>query len=506
MPGIPCRPARPHPDGDAMTTRVPADTCGAARMNIADAAGVHSPKVPGAPGPEKVQRQAAVVSATTLVVSIANYAFSLLLIRMLSAPDYVAYASIQSLLLVLGSGGMAAIPWAVARHVALNRTIRAAGEALGFGLVASIVQGLVFAGLSFALVAPASGARLGVAAGAAAFALSVIAAPLGLLQGHDRLVAISVLRVIETVVRIGVSLVLVVAVAADPLSPITGFIVGSAVLTVVALIFCRMAFPLRRAARETYRGLLRHSALLGVVQLAMAALGTLDTVVIALTKMAAVDARDYQVAALLGRVPLFVGAAIAMAYYSQIASAASPDAARLQQARATRLLVVVGVPMAALLATSPNWALDIIAPGRAAQVGHLLPLTAITGVTVAMAMVLACARQADERYGRLFVLLLPLVALQPFVLITAGNLGTATTFAACAGLLGVLLLAILAFDIRSWHPWSLLRAPEVVGIVGIVTLAAVGREITWVWWVAAAAALVLSGHALLVRSSQRSSG
>ena len=489
-----------------MSESTAADGGDTAPTSLTDAGNVRPPGGPVGPDPDQVQRHAAVVSATTLVVSIANYAFSLVLIRLLTAPDYVAYASIQSLLLVLGSGGMAAIPWAVARHVALTRTARAAGEALGFGLVASIVQGLAFAVLSFALVAPASGVQLGAAAGAAAFALSVIAAPLGLLQGLGRLVTISVLRLIETVVRIGVSLVLVVAVAADPLSPITGFIVGSAILTAAALVVSRAAFPLRRAARETYRGLLRHSALLGVAQLALAALGTMDTVVIALTTMAAGDARDYQVAALLGRVPLFVGAAVAMTYYPQIASAASAGAARLQQARATRLIVVVGLPVAVLLATSPTWALDIISPGHAAEVSGLLPLTAITGVTVATATVLACARQARERYGRLFVLLLPFVAVQPFLLVTAGNLGTATTFAVCAALVGVLVLAVLVFDLRSWRPWSLIQVSDLIGIVVVVVLAVVGREVAWVWWIAAVAAVLLCGYALLGRSSPRSRG
>ncbi|WP_165070086.1 MATE family efflux transporter [Marisediminicola senii] len=478
-----------------MTNRIPIDLGGARDADEPgdEARGIHDP--------DRVQRHAAVVSVTTLVVSIANYAFSLVLIRLLAAPDYVAYASVQSLLLVLGSGGMAAIPWAVARHVALTRTTRAAGEALGFGLVASVVQGLVFAGLSFALVAPASGVQLGVATGGAAFALSVIAAPLGLLQGQGRLVAISVLRLVETVVRIGLSLVLVVAVAADPLSPITGFIVGSVVLTVAALIVCRAAFPLRRAARATYRGLLRHSALLGVAQLALAALGAIDTVVIAWTQMNVIDARDYQVAALLGRVPLFVGAAVAMTYYSQIASAASAAAAHMQQARATRLIVLLGVPVAIMLATTPTWALDIIAPGQADQVSALLPWTAITGVTVATATVLACARQANEQYRRLFILLLPIVAVQPFALLIAGNLGTATTFAICAAAIGVLVVAVQSIDLLRWRPWRLIRISDLAGIAGVLVLAIIGRDVPWLWWVAGFAAVALIGRALLAPSA-----
>lgn len=449
----------------------------------------------------RLQRGAAVISVTTLVVSIANYLFSLLLIRLLAAPDYVAYASIQSLLLVLGSGAMAAIPWAVARHVAVSRTARAAGEALGFGLVASIVQGVVFAALSFAIVVPASGARLALAAAVAAFALSVVAAPIGLLQGQGRLVAISLLRLGETLIRIGLSLVLIVAFAADPLAPLTGFIVGSAVLTAIALLVCRGALPLTFAGRAVYGGLLRHSALLGVAQFALAALGTVDTVVIALTEMPIDDARDYQIAALLGRVPLFVGTAVAMSYYAQIAGAASSESARGLQARATRLIVLLGVPVASLLATLPAWALDIVAPGRAEAIAHLLPYTAVTGITVAIATVLACARQAIEHYRRLFALLLPIVLLQPVALIAAGNLGSVTSFAVCAAVAGALTLAVLAVDLRVWRPWSLLRMRDLAGIALTLVLAVVGHEIAWVWWIAAGVGATVGALAVLGRDS-----
>lgn len=457
---------------------------------------------PNADG-DRVQRHAAVVSVTTLVVSVANYAFSLVLIRLLAAPDYVAYASIQSLLLVLGSGAMAAIPWAVARHVALTRTTRAAGEALGFGLVASTVQGLAFAGLCFGIVAPSSGITLGAASATAAFALSVVAAPIGLLQGQGRLVTISVLRLLETVVRIGLSLALVLAVAADPLSPITGFIAASAVLTAAALYACRGAFPLRFAARATYRGLLKHSALLGIAQLALAALGTIDTVVIAWTGMSAIDARDYQVAALLGRVPLFLGTAIAMTFYAQIASAPSAAAARLLQGQATRLVFVLGAPAAFLLATTPAWILEVIAPGRSVEISQLLIFTAITGFAAAAATVIACARQASEAYGRLFALILPVVAAQPIVLSVAGNIGTSLTYAVCAAAFGVLALVVLSADLWSWRPWALLRAFDVGGIALIAVLAFVGREVAWVWWIAAAVAALLCATALLRTSPEQ---
>ncbi|NRG42355.1 hypothetical protein HRK28_15685 [Rathayibacter sp. VKM Ac-2835] len=450
---------------------------------------------------DRVRRQSAVVSATTLVVSIANYAFSLVLIHLLTAPDYVAYASAQSLLLVLGSGGMAAIPWAVARHVAVARTTRAVSEALGFGLVASVLQGVVFAGLAFALVTPTSGVELGAATAAAAFALSVIAAPLGLLQGQSRFLSISALRLVEMVVRIGLSLLLLLLVAADPLSPVVGFIAGNAVLFVAALIACRVAFPLRRAALTTYSGLLRHSVLLGVAQLALAALGTADTVVIAMTGMSAIDARDYQVAALLGRVPLYLGTALAMTYFPIIAGAVSAEEARSHLRRVVRLIVVVAAPVSILIATTPAWALEIISPERSVEVGRLLPLTAITGFSVAVATVLACARQARRRYGRLFALLVPLVAVQPFALFAVGDGAGAVGFAATAAVFGVLAVAVLAVDLRSWQPWSLVRRVDVGAVLLVLVFATVGREIGWLWWVAATGGVVLCAWVLLGRSA-----
>ncbi|NUU17113.1 hypothetical protein HP550_07600 [Cellulomonas humilata] len=372
--------------------------------------------------PPTADRGAVLLSATSLVVAGANYAFALVLVHVLSAGDYVAYASVQSLLLVLGSGAMAAIPWAVARHVATGRD---PGQGAGFGLVASAVQGAVFAALTFAIVVATSGAALAAASAVAAFTLSVVVAPLGVLQGRGRLGTIAGLRLLETAVRIGLSAWLLLAVAADPLAPVTGFAVGSAALFVAGCVLCRGVRPLRLGGLGD---LTRLALLLGSVQVALAALGSVDTVLAASAGFAVDDAAAYQVAALLGRVPLFVAASVALAFYPQIAAAAPDEVAGLVR-RSVRLLLVLAVPVAVVMCVAPTALLTLAAGSHVDQVRVLLPATAAAGLCVALTTVLVSAVQARDQHRRALRLVVPAAVLQPVALGLVGQLGGVGAYA-----------------------------------------------------------------------------
>lgn len=450
-----------------------------------------------------IQRQAAIVSATTVVTSVANYGFSLLVIRLLAAPDYVQYASVQSLLLVLGSGGMAAVPWAVARHVALDSSHRAAGEALGFGLLASLVQGIVFAGLAFALVTPVAGLGLGATTAAAAFAMSLVAAPLGLLQGQQRLLEISALRIVEAVVRLGLSLLLLVSFAADPRSPVTGFAVGSAVLFALGLAVCQRSLPLRRASPRALRELLGRSLQLGAVQLCLASLGVVDTIVITFAGLLDGPASAYQIAALLGRVPLFLASAIALTYFQGLARAETDADVRDQLAPAMRLLLVLAVPIAVLVATCPPAVLGPLTGGRLDDVARLLPATAFIGVAVAAVTALSTLYQAREQYRRFFVVLLPIVLAQPAALVLAGRLGGVAAYAIAGAIVGSVALVVVNADLRRWRPWSGLRRSDVAGFVAVCALAALSLAQPWAWAAAMAAAAITCAPLLGLGSRRR---
>lgn len=161
----------------------------------------------------------------------------------------------------------------------------------------------------------------------------------------------AVLRLMETVVRITSSLVLVLVVTAAPASPVVGFTLGGLTLLGLSLWLYRDLFPLRGAGWADTRSLAARSAMLGAAQLTLVAMGVIDTVVIGLTAMADGPASAYQVAALLGRVPLFRSAAVALRFYPAMASVDPGPAPR----RPARLFLLLGVPTALLVAAVPEW-------------------------------------------------------------------------------------------------------------------------------------------------------
>ncbi len=447
---------------------------------------------------EAVQAGASLLTVSTVVVSAANYLFSLVLIRLLAPSDFVRYVSVQSVLLVLGTGCMAAVPWAVAHHIATRPGRYAAGEALGFGFVASIVQGLVFAVVAVAVVAPTSGWSLAAASAMAAFALSVITAPIGLLQGWERLAQIAVLRLVEASVRIGTALLLVVLVARSPVSPVMGFILGNVVLLAWATWMCRTAFPLRRTTSSVLRAMLRRSLTLGGAQTLLALIAVVDTVVIGLAALDVRAASGYQVAALLGRVPLFLSAALAMGYYSGLAGAPSDELARGRMLVALRQFVRFAVPVAALLAGLPAWMARLLAPGAADPLTSVLPATATLGLTIGAVTVLTTWQQARGRFPTLFTVLLPIAAVQPVALIVAGRTWSLSGYAWCGVAIAVLTAIGVGRDVGARGLASLVP-PTDLGLMALGCLGVAASHVSpglwWTWWAGAAplALVVLRG-------------
>lgn len=424
----------------------------------------------------RLARGATALSLSTVVVSGANYAFALLMARLLGAGDYVAYASVQSVLLILGAGGMAAVPWAVAHHLATGDSPERGREALRFGLIASGLQGAVFAVAAALFAARVGDWTLATATAVAALSLSLIAAPMGVLQGRGRLPAMAVLRVVETVVRIASSLVLVLAVTAAPASPVAGFTLGGLTLLGLSLWLCRDLFPLRGAGWADTRSLASRSAMLGAAQLTLVAMGVVDTVVIGLTTLADGPASAYQVAALLGRVPLFLSAAVALSFYPAMASAGlGPDSRRLTR-QAACLFLLLGVPTALLVATVPEWVMTILLPVQGPLLRPLLPATALLGLSVGLLTVLATSHQAQGRFRRLMLVLVPSLLTQAVVLRLVGEQGSVEAYAWSGAVIAVLALVAVGVDLgvhrgAARPSWStLLTGAALLGLAAVAYL------------------------------------
>lgn len=222
-------------------------------------------------------RGAGFLALTTVVVSALNYLFSLALARVLPPGAFVNVVAVQSLLLVLGTGVMSAVPWVVSRQVARARgsddETRVNRESLHFGVTGSLVQGVPVALVAGGVGWNLGGVGLGAVAALSGFALSLVAAPIGFLQGRSRFGAIAVIRLGEAVLRVGSGLTLALVLDGSPVGALAGFPMGSLALAGVGLLLCAGGFPLRRPERAATAALVRHAMWLGGVQVVLSLLG-----------------------------------------------------------------------------------------------------------------------------------------------------------------------------------------------------------------------------------------
>lgn len=421
-----------------------------------------------------VLRGAGFLGLATVVVSALNYLFSLALVRVLPPGAFVDVVAVQSLLLVLGTGVMSAVPWVVSRQVARARgsddETRVTRESLHFGITGSLVQGVPVALVAGVVGGNLGGAGLGATAAVAGFALSLVAAPIGFLQGQGRFGAIAVIRLGEAVLRVGSGLVLALVLQGSPVGALAGFPIGSFALAGVGLLLCSRGFPLRRPQRTATAALVRHALWLGGVQVVLSLLGAVDTIVAAASGLTGDEAYAYQLAALLGRVPLFLSVAVAQALYPSLVRAGSDDDVRTALRQGSGLYLRVAAVVAFAAWTVPLSVLGVVAPQGAEQVGQLLRITVLSGVLVGLLNVLITAHQASGSYAVVLRLMVPVAVLLPVALLAAGRFG-ATTFATTSLVLLAVLVGLVAVQCRRWWAGAASR-PGPLAVVAL--LAAVG--------------------------------
>lgn len=440
---------------------------------------------------------AALVSIATVVVSALNYGLSLLLVHVLAPADYADFASAQSLLLVLGTACMAGIPWAVARMMATEQEAGSRSAALHFGLSATALQAVFFIVITAAALGSAVSLGTTIAACCAAVGVSVVAVPLGVLQGLRRFTSIAVLRLLEGLLRTGLAVLSVVVLTPAPFGPISAFAVGSLAVFVAGMALCRVRLPLRRGDTVVVRQLLRGSLGSGAIQIALAALTSLDTLVIQYVHMSDDARSSYQVAALLGRSPVFIASAIAVVYFGHVAAAPSTREARHRLGEGLALYVVVGLPLAVGLATAPTRLLDLVLPdGYDGAFRLTLACTCVAGFAFGALGVLVTGEQALARYRTPAATLAALAVGQPVILLVAGHFGPHGYALAVMGY-AVLCAVVAATALRRWlaGSWVGRREAVIAGACVLVALAPLAGAVAW----AVASALTV---ALVVRYLQ----
>ena len=440
---------------------------------------------------------AGVLSAATVLVSAGNYAFSLVAVRTLEPAEFSRFSAAQALLLVFGTGCMAAIPWAMARSMALTDTDQARQEALRFGLTACLVQGLVAAPVAGLLLWALAGPAAGVVTAIGALCLSLVAAPLGYLQGEDRLATIAGLRVVELAARVGVGLAALAVVSQSGAMALLGFPVASGLLFALGLWAARGGFPLRRGDALAVRLLIRQSLALGAVQVSLSALGAIDALAAEASGFTDATSGGYQVAAVLGRIPLFVSVAIAMAVYTAVARAPDDRVVSQHLRQAVALYAALAIPTVIACWTVPASVIAIIVPDVYTGVVELLRYTSLAGAAVGLVSVLTIAHQARGRFRQALRLLVPIALLEPVLLVAAGRAGGSTAFAVVLVATTGIAALLIAVDARRWSPMTLPR-PWIGWPAAAALAGAAATTETGLLWLAAIAGIfaLVAGRAI----------
>jgi O-antigen/teichoic acid export membrane protein len=393
---------------------------------------------------------ASLVTVATVVISLGNYLYSFLVVHLMSAREFSRFSAAQGLMLVLGSGCMAAIPWAMARFIAEGRSRLARQEAMHFGLIASALQGVVFAVLAGVVLWLEAGVEVGVVVALSAFMISMIAVPVGFLQGVDRIRAIVLVRVLEFVVRFGSGILILVFVSRSASAALIGYPIGAVVLMAAGLRLSRSGLPPVSGARDTIRRLVRQSASLGAIQVFLSMLGALDTVAALAIHQGTAATASYQAAALLGRTPIFLSASIGLVAYVHVVQARDDHEVRDKMGGAVRLYAIVIIPLVIACLTVPGSIVHLLIPRSYTDATALLRFTVVSGAAVGWIDIVSTAHQARGRFRPAVRILGVAAVAQPIVLIVAGR--TAGIWAFAAALVAVSLTAalLLSLDGRAW--------------------------------------------------------
>jgi O-antigen/teichoic acid export membrane protein len=335
---------------------------------------------------DRAARGGWVLTAAFGLVGLGNYFYSLLLARLLVPALFADFAAAQGVLLVCGTVAGASMPWVLARVYATTTARRDRRAAMWFAFLGNLAQGSVAAivvlllTLRFVTLADAAWCA------AASFAIFVVTAPVGAFQGEQRLWAVAALRVSEAFLKIVVGWVLVSS-GAGVAGALAGAALAAATVAGVGLLLVRRDL---RPARGTLRNgpLWRASLGIGSVQALVAVLTSFDVVWVGIVGFHRATAGSYQAAAVLGRVPVFLGGALAVAGYAAIARSGGRGSAAAVMAAALRTYGMLAGCFLIGLLSAPTELVDLVFPAQYAAVRTFLPYAAVTG-TAAGAVSLA---------------------------------------------------------------------------------------------------------------------
>ena len=373
---------------------------------------VTSPTELGAPerpvaAPERERSSSSLASGSVAMVAslglnaVVVLAFQAVTGRVLSTAEFGLLGVGISLIMILGLFVLSAFPWVVVRSMsggggsAIFKAALAGNVVLG-AVVTAGLYGLYELGV---LHLDAEYRPIVLLVGATTLLAAVGNTLVAALQGRFRFLSVAAVRTLSAVMLIGVGVPLAVL-GMGPAGAIAGFAVASLVLVIVGLYFTRgmdlwrgrwtagnvymQALPLLVGVMGTQ--LLMNVNILGVKLFAR---GDSDTL-----------AGFFQGALVLARVPVFLMIALMGALYPFVARHADdPERVRWFTSAFVRYSLIFLLPLALIMAVSPERVLTLVFPAEYEAAARTLALLSLGMFLLALVAVLATVFQALGRAG-----------------------------------------------------------------------------------------------------------
>ncbi|MGW4705699.1 lipopolysaccharide biosynthesis protein [Streptomyces sp. NPDC004285] len=432
------------------------------------------------------------IATAVVVVGALNYAYSLVLTRLLDVSGYATFAAGQGLIVCTAAVAVVTVPWMLAQALARARSDGERGEAVRFAVVTAFAGGTVAAVVVAAVSMEFASAVTTLVIAGATMAVYVTRVSAGWLQGTERLRTLAVLTALEAALKFGVGLFFVTALGMGETGALAAF--GIAVLPYVFFRPRRYPGVPRRPWRAVSadRRLWRRAMGVASIQGVVAMLAAVDIVLVAMLPTDRAAAASYQAAVMLGRVPLFLASAVSIAFLPALSRRRAGDPLT---ASALRMYLTVALPLTVVAATAPGALLTMIFPPGYSMVSTLLTCTAASGLALGALALLVTFAQAVNDYGCLRTLLAGL-AVYVTALLTGWAVGGVLGMAV-GGLCGtVTALVLIAVRHARRHGFGVAERPFGRVVLPLLALAAAMALLsphTLAWF---GAALVVTAVAL----------
>ena len=432
-----------------------------------------------------------------MTVGLLNYAYALMLTRLLDVAAYSSFAAGQGLMLWATTVAAVSVPLPLAQGLARARSDAERGAAIQFAKLAGAGSGIIAAGIVGIIATRFGGSLTALVVASSTFVIFLGTTTTGWLQGQQRMRALSALYVGENVLKNLAGLLLVVVAGLGENGALAAFGIGGLVM----LVWWPRA-P-RGAGRPSLAALANHAlwhrtlriaAAQGMVSLFVA----LDVVLVALIPDNRALAASYQASAALSRVALFVAGAVAASFFPLLSRQTTGG---MIAARALRMYAAAALPLTAILATMPAALLAAVFPAQYGAMATLLKFTAVTGLAAGgISLVTAIFQAADDSscLPWLGAGLIGYVA----ALLAGWRIGGTSGLAAGAALGALTTLILMGYRlVRREGRGLFARVPLIEPVVAAAVLVLLRPYL--VLWLAAAALVGLRAAGRFVRPGAR---